>query len=168
MGTTIPEQELVVSRYNRLIRIPERDSDLCYLLYNARTGALVVCDEQTSHALSQGELRCIDQTTLIELEQGGFVIQRNVDELGLVREFVSTCRNRQASLIVNVTIAPTLECNLRCTYCYQRDWPRTGRMSREVMRLTTELIRDRLPVGGKIKINWFGGEPLLALDTMVE
>lgn len=63
-----------------------------------------------------------------------------------------------------LTIQPTLDCNFRCVYCYEDH-------KNEYM---SELTEDRIisyinNISKKVKkiyIVWFGGEPLLATDTI--
>ena len=57
------------------------------------------------------------------------------------------------------TILPTLGCNARCVYCYE-EGRKQIRMTRETAEETVRYIlrtHDR----DKVKLNWFGGEPLL-------
>ena len=77
--------------------------------------------------------------------------------------------NREKSLFsdtLTVVICPTMDCNFRCTYCFESH--RQGKMSLEVqndiLKLLDKIIENRKIK--KIKIIWFGGEPLLAIDII--
>jgi uncharacterized protein len=65
---------------------------------------------------------------------------------------------------LELTLLPTEQCNLRCTYCYERF--ELGRMSDQVVASVKELLRRRAPELRKLNIDWFGGEPLLAVDVI--
>jgi uncharacterized protein len=61
---------------------------------------------------------------------------------------------------------PTEKCNFRCTYCYE-DFS-IGRMSRDTIDGIKRLIEARIPELRTCKIEWFGGEPLIARDIVYE
>lgn len=67
---------------------------------------------------------------------------------------------------LELTILPTERCNLRCTYCYERF--ELGRMSDEVVESVKRLITRRAPELRRLAVDWFGGEPLLAMDVISE
>lgn len=71
-----------------------------------------------------------------------------------------------ASDALELTILPTEQCNLRCTYCYESF--ELGRMSPEVVASVKNLVQARIPDLRRITLDWFGGEPLLALDVIEE
>jgi uncharacterized protein len=60
------------------------------------------------------------------------------------------------------------DCNLRCTYCFVDKKPR--RMTSETARKAVEWFLSRHISGAEelVNINFFGGEPFLALDRMEE
>ncbi|ODT75567.1 hypothetical protein ABS71_04305 [bacterium SCN 62-11] len=62
----------------------------------------------------------------------------------------------------------TEECNLRCTYCFVKKEPKY--MSRETALRTLDWVLQRNVSGGeyKVLVNFFGGEPFLAVDLMQE
>lgn len=55
---------------------------------------------------------------------------------------------------------PTEQCNFRCTYCYE-DFE-IGKMPNDVIVGVKTLIENVIPKIKKLRICWFGGEPLLA------
>lgn len=61
-------------------------------------------------------------------------------------------------------ILPTLHCNARCVYCYEEGRPQT-RMAPETVEQTLRYILATHAEEG-IKLNWFGGEPLLCPDII--
>ncbi len=68
--------------------------------------------------------------------------------------------------ILGLTLMPTEACNFRCTYCYE-DFA-LGKMSPAVVRGVKNLIAARAPTLNELYLAWFGGEPLLALDVVLE
>lgn len=67
---------------------------------------------------------------------------------------------------LGLIILPTEQCNFRCTYCYE-DFSKPRGMSRETIEGIKTLIRKRAEAGLRfLDISWFGGEPLLALESI--
>ncbi len=62
------------------------------------------------------------------------------------------------------TILPTLGCNARCVYCYE-EGRRQVTMTPEIADQTLRCILNTHK-NGKVKIIWFGGEPLLCPDII--
>jgi uncharacterized protein len=74
----------------------------------------------------------------------------------------SLITNRYLSLI----IMPTENCNFRCTYCYE-DFS-IGRMKSTIIDGVKSLIKNRCSELDHINIDWFGGEPLMAKDVVLD
>ena len=66
---------------------------------------------------------------------------------------------------LRLIILPTEKCNFRCTYCYESF--ELGRMSSTTINALVSHIRLRIPRLDHLQISWFGGEPLLAMDSML-
>lgn len=68
--------------------------------------------------------------------------------------------------LLELILLPTEKCNFRCTYCYE-DFA-IGRMKRSVVEGVKALISARVPHLKELSLSWFGGEPLLAKDLVME
>ncbi len=79
-------------------------------------------------------------------------------------------RKKIAALVtkksLELIILPTEQCNFRCTYCYE-DFS-IGRMSEEISSSIKMLLDKRCQDLSLLKISWFGGEPLLAKDIILD
>jgi uncharacterized protein len=77
--------------------------------------------------------------------------------------------SRRAKLIsdklLELIILPTEQCNFRCTYCYE-DFS-IGRMKPETIEGIKSLIERRSSQLSQLHLSWFGGEPLLAKDIVL-
>lgn len=62
------------------------------------------------------------------------------------------------------TILPTFGCNARCVYCYEEGMKQTS-MTPETVEQVIRFIVDT-HAGDKVKLDWFGGEPLLGEKTI--
>ena len=74
---------------------------------------------------------------------------------------------------IQYVIAPSMLCNLKCLYCFEKDRMRCSDnlniMSPKVIENTIKFINQQLSKHGnikKLKITWFGGEPLLQMETI--
>lgn len=65
---------------------------------------------------------------------------------------------------LHLILMPTEKCNFRCTYCYE-DFA-LGRMPDGVVIGIKKLLSRRAPDLDSLALSWFGGEPLLARDTV--
>ena len=68
--------------------------------------------------------------------------------------------------ILLLTIMPTEGCNFRCLYCYKNHAAIS--MRRETLDQIQAYIADQAPRFKTIQINWFGGEPTLCKDIVLE
>jgi len=62
-------------------------------------------------------------------------------------------------------VLPTEKCNFRCTYCYE-DFS-IGRMTDRTVGGIKSLIGRRMPGLSHFGLTWFGGEPLVAKDVVL-
>ena len=65
-----------------------------------------------------------------------------------------------------LVILPTEQCNFRCEYCYQ-DFS-MGRMPPNVIGGIKRLLERRTDDLSYLQLSWFGGEPLLAEDIVLD
>lgn len=67
---------------------------------------------------------------------------------------------------VKFVIAPTLACNARCAYCYEKDISAKKTMSLSTADDLIKFVRKNADGRKRINISWFGGEPLLNTDII--
>lgn len=68
--------------------------------------------------------------------------------------------------VQELIIFPTEQCNFRCTYCYE-DFE-LKRMSPTIIQSIKKFLENRAPKLNQLTINWFGGEPLVAKDIVID
>lgn len=68
--------------------------------------------------------------------------------------------------ILQLILLPTERCNFRCKYCYE-DFS-IGRMKKETIAGIKALLEKRCADLSYLRISWFGGEPLIAKDIVLE
>ncbi len=83
---------------------------------------------------------------------------------------IDTDRFRRARLIsdklLELIILPTEQCNFRCIYCYE-DFS-IGRMQPETIAGIKALLDKRCPNLSYLNLSWFGGEPLVAKNIVLD
>lgn len=66
--------------------------------------------------------------------------------------------------IANLTLIVTDDCNYNCSYCRQKKEKKT--ISREIIKAAVDFFYPFLKSSDKIRIGFYGGEPLLAFDKI--
>jgi len=153
-----------VSKYNHVYKFYEDVNDK--VIYNARTGALAIMDQEyidayekilNNEALENEEIKS-------QFLRGGFIIEEGIKESDLLKMKMLSSRYSTDSL--GLTIAPTMECNFDCVYCYEHISEKAKRMSQETQDNIVKLIESKIGLIKSVNIAWYGGEPTLALDTV--
>jgi uncharacterized protein len=67
---------------------------------------------------------------------------------------------------LNLIVLPTEKCNFRCTYCYENF--EVGRMKGWVVEAIKKLLVTRSGDLDSLSLSWFGGEPLLAKNIVLD
>jgi uncharacterized protein len=149
------------SRYNRLFQA----SDGTWLAFNAWSTALAeiepeqvdflrslladpdgtACDSAEKRAMREGLL------------QARFLVPDEEDELSTARADLQRDRFRTDQL--HLTIAPTMDCNFRCDYCFEEHLKVS--MSKHVQDLLLTFSEEKLAQARALYVTWYGGEPLL-------
>jgi uncharacterized protein len=74
--------------------------------------------------------------------------------------------NALTSSALQLIIMPTEKCNFRCTYCYEEFIQ--GKMSQQTVSGIKSLIARRAQSISELRLDWFGGEPTLAIEIIEE
>lgn len=120
------------------------------LLYNVLTGELL--------ALGEGEIE--EEKARKYLISSWFLLKSDTDDYKFQQQVRSlyTLMHRKKSAITAFTILTTTDCNARCFYCFEKNRSHIP-MSEETAKKVVEYIAGHHGEE-KIKLNWFGGEPL--------
>jgi uncharacterized protein len=150
------------SKYNFFYKLDNGS----YLAFNALMTGLAVVDENTVEKITShrdGTNPDFDEKMLKELRRGGFLCEDDFDEYGVlkIRRYMQQYPNQALGL----TIAPTLDCNLACRYCYED--PDKKIMDETVRKGLVDYVSNYIEGGIKrLNIGWYGGEPLLCLNVI--
>ena len=145
---------------------PYKEDETKLIAYNSFSNALALIEKEKHLKFVKF---CNDEADLDEefkeqLRQGAFLIDDDVNELELLRQGMLV--SRYSTDYFGVTIAPTLDCNFRCIYCYEKDSIKQCYMDSDTQDRIVELLKKKVKTIRQFSVTWYGGEPLMALDVI--
>jgi uncharacterized protein len=141
-----------------------------HVLYNVLEDRYAGIDEITREAISRWA-RGEEPSTAEEREcrgalvEDGFLVEdRAADDQRLRAHLDAASEGIPGTLYV--TLMPTLQCNLACSYCFQKEHPAFGKMSSATEDATLEWLLQRIDERGlsRLHVHYFGGEPTTRKD----
>lgn len=105
-----------------------------------------------------------DKEIVENMKRGNFIVDDNCDELNIIK--FDNYSGKFRDDYFDLTIAPTLQCNFVCPYCYEER--KIGIMSDDVINSIYNRIKFEAEKKRDISITWYGGEPLLVKDLIFE
>lgn len=155
---------LKTSKYNFITEVPAAHEKL---LFNTLTTAFVALAPDAFNqvnAVLQEPNGEHDVATVSYLHRLGFLVEDDCDEFKVVQQ--RSGLGTQDENRVDVIVMPNMNCNLACTYCYEEH--RKSSMSDETVRRLHVWIEMVVPRFKAVLLSWFGGEPMLSYDRVVE
>ncbi|MBF0410581.1 MAG: SPASM domain-containing protein [Candidatus Riflebacteria bacterium] len=153
------------SAYNIWINDDSNDS---LLLYNTLYGSLSSWDitsaELVRKIFENPEYKdeSVMQIYSALCEQNNLVAD-HIDEFEIIRNRkIEGVKDRNR---LDVVIMPTLNCNFSCVYCFEK--PRISSMSAEMVSATDTFVENMIPDFKLLVLHWYGGEPLLESDVVI-
>ena len=141
-------------------------ADGCLVLYNTLHEAMTCLEPDEAESYKRLKKGSCRETILAEeLAEAGFALEDPQDEADYL-----TCQYERYKFndrVLELMIMPTMECNFRCTYCYEGH-KRTGAMSEKVEQAIVDFVIEqhkRRPFQS-LKVTWYGGEPLLNIPCI--
>lgn len=144
-----------------------KDCEVKYIACNVLSSSLALMDEKKYRQYLDfcNEGKPIQDSEFIEdLKRGGFLIEDNFDELEVIRHDMYNAKFNTSDMIL--TIAPTINCNFRCIYCYEKGISKEGKMTKEIANYIISYIKEKAKFLRSLNITWYGGEPLLEIDMI--
>lgn len=153
------------SQYNLLYDYKHNEK----VIYNTRTLSLSMLNEQeySRYVHFENEDVNLENENLFKsLYEDGFIIDYECDELSILKHRLNISRYSKDSL--RLTIAPTMDCNFNCFYCYEkgRNLENNDYMSYEIQEKLINFIKKRSDNIKVLDIVWYGGEPLLEFEII--
>lgn len=156
-----------LSKYNYLL---SRDNST--LLYNCASDGLLLLVPQLVELIKQNAeqpecIKNIHEDLFQALETKGFIVSDEKDE---IESFIDRLKEEESSPAkFSIIINPTMDCNLRCWYCYENHTQGTI-MSSQVINSIKNLIHKKLenPDLKELHLSFFGGEPLIQFRKVIQ
>lgn len=155
-----------LSKYANLIELEGH-----HYLFDLATGKVIAVNKRIADLLEENRHK-IDRIKTIHpdfyegLKSNGMIVEENLDETGeLIKKFDANDNDPSSFGII---INPTLDCNLRCWYCYETHTHGTM-MSEGMLESVKRLIEKKIsePSLKHLGVSFFGGEPLLGWKRVV-
>lgn len=165
LSTLLSAQEVNETKaYRRITFCLTTVVDGVSVAYNSLTGEIAELTEAETTAL-QAETVGVNAVTVPLIEKW-FLVPVEHDDIQLSEEVLDFVKLfEKADGIKGYTIFTTMDCNARCFYCYEMGRPRTP-MSLQTAKDVVAFIEKTAPKDKKIKISWFGGEPLYNAEVI--
>lgn len=158
---------MIWSRYNEFVQ----GLDEAHALFNCRTRMWIILVPELYTFLKKNvenlcEIERIHPTLYKTLVDNKFIVKSLESE---VSECIEECESKlNSSKILKLTINPTLDCNLRCWYCYEQHLHGSCMTSTTIEAIYKYINRCLLNgTYERLQLAFFGGEPLMKFDKVV-
>lgn len=155
------------NRYNYIKK--ENDND--YLLFNCSTNNHMYMVEEVKELIvdninSVNQIESIHPDLYHFLKKKTFIVNERFDE---VKDAISRMKKKlNFSDYFELFINPTLDCNLRCWYCYESHQKKSI-VNNDTLKSIMRFIKNKVESQElkEITISFFGGEPLLGFNRVI-
>lgn len=135
-----------------------------WLLYAGLTNSFFKLSDELKKAIDaykNGKELNIPQDVLSKFQRTG-VLSKYTDEEFDRLYLLNWTKMQAQNHYMNLTIAPTMNCNFRCSYCFEKNFRNTKMMDLSLTQKIIDFAKERKVK--RLNVDWYGGEPLLALD----
>ena len=135
-----------------------------WLLYAGLSNSFFKLSDELKKAIDdykQGKELNIPQDVLAKFQKTG-VLSKYTDEEFDRLYLLKWTKMQAQNDYMNLTIAPTMNCNFRCSYCFEKNFRNTKMMDLSLTQNIIDFANKRKVK--RLNVAWYGGEPLLGLD----
>lgn len=155
------------NRFSRFVSVLQKEDK--HYLFNSITGGLVCIDADITNQIKADKSLFFENKENREfvsyLEENNYLKSEQEDnELVTQLKYKRLKRTFQSSKL-SLVIAPTLFCNFKCPYCYEKDLP-NEKMPIDVQDQLIEFIKRKKDQYKDMEVCWHGGEPTMALSSI--
>ena len=152
------------SRYNTWVRA----GDGSWRVHNGVSGELCTLENDERVAverwLAGGPIGAGRQPLLESLIRSFVLVHDDADEIAMLRARYR--RGQHDPTHMGLTVVTSMGCNFDCPYCFESKSP--ALLQPEVAEAIRALVRERSDTLGTLDVTWYGGEPLLGLEQLIE
>ena len=151
-----------ISKYTYMVDSEKNE----VIFYNARIGYNSICKlnkSEFSEVFNNGKFAEVDTKVINFLQEKGHLVSDKVNEDIYMKElYLKTMKDDTLQII----ILPTEKCNFKCIYCYEEF--NNGKMSIQKVNQLIDFVQKKLKDKKSLRVEWFGGEPLIEIDLIEE
>ena len=145
-----------------------------YLLFCGNSNSFYQLEDENvpyvKKMIEEKDDTCLPKEIRQEFIKSGVLLNENDDSFFERMKFISY-RIRFSKQQLFLTIAPTMACNFKCVYCYEGERAKdvgshNVTMSEETLNQLVEFVRKS--GAKKLRVEWYGGEPLCAWKKIKE
>lgn len=154
-----------ISKYNSIIKIGCKN-----LLYNSLSDCFALAENTIINAIRNKDIHSIENSvssTISTLKQGGFIIDDETNEQNILENLIKKIDYNENEFIL--TVNPTMNCNLKCWYCYENHQGNMYMSSTIVQYIQKFITKKVLETHGikRFYLGFFGGEPFLCFNSVI-
>ena len=156
------------NKYNLILANENRQ----YILYNCQSDKIAVFVEEIKNMIDENiksadNIKAIHPDLYAYLVDNNFIVENYLNEFEVAKE----AKHKQVASdeSFEVTINPTLNCNLRCWYCYE-EHKADSYVKEETFEAIKSLLKRKTEEAQikNIDLSFFGGEPLLKFKSTMK
>lgn len=148
--------EYKLSRYNLIV-----DQGTDYIVYNSLKKSFTKISKYIYDLLLSSS--AINDENLQTLLDQGIICDNEIDEEELAFAKYNSIVHDD---VLRIIIMPTMNCNFRCVYCYEKHIEE--KMSQETINSLLNYVEANIGNYRSLQVDWFGGEPLLCMEIIEE
>ncbi|EPW4425771.1 radical SAM protein [Vibrio vulnificus] len=132
------------------------------LIFNTASGNLLQIPEKMTKQMYECletpyEINSINNSKIMSaLIEGGFLVPEDIDEIEILKKRYYKAIGRN---VLTLSVMTTLDCNLRCTYCFEQR--KSLSLSKTNSRVLLKFLDNQCQDIDELQIDWYGGEPML-------
>ena len=133
------------------------------LVFNTFTSSFVKLNSTIANKIEDNNFDDIPQDLITKLKTQGIIVDDVKSQLMQYKYlFYEASFGNQKPFLY---IAPTMQCNFACEYCFEKDNKNQGLMDDDIIHSIVKFLKAY----GKedIYIVWFGGEPMLGFSSII-
>lgn len=156
---------LKISKYLIIVDNSDKERPF-YLIYSTKTGGFCSIEKSMIEKAKELVINPNDRSNPLfnEFYSAKFIVEDSFDEYNQIINFHKKYIERDD--ILSLTIIPTEYCNFNCPYCFIYE-KRSYRMKREMYNSILKFIDNNSKEKMRVKICFFGGEPTLEKDNII-
>lgn len=137
-----------------------------FFLYNSRSNFYSEISDELYEALQSARFEALPDEVVDQLRAQEIVCEDSEKFDYYYSQLMRFNAANNDPTTLSLVLAPTTACNFACPYCFEEK-KATATITPEVIERLVAFVKDHKEAK-KVHITWYGDEPLLAFDKMVE